>query len=172
MNQRMAQRYWKDLAGGGRKPAVAWQALLGNPQQAVEMLKINLKQAAAAKGIAGALESLVVPLPQEGQELLDASPPVPPVMRALQQALEQTTSEEARTHYRQLLDAASRPMPLEMRRPILGILLAEQLDTAESRKLIEEIASGPAGGFDTQVAKAALVRIRWREDVRNRTEHE
>jgi hypothetical protein len=172
MNQRMAQRYWKDLAAAGRKPALAWQALLGNPQQAVDMLKINLKQAAAAKGIAGALESLVVPLPEEGHELLDASPPVPPVMRALQQALEKTTSEEARTHYRQLLDAASRPMPPEMRRPILGILLAEQLDTAESRKLIEEIAAGPAGAFDTQVAKAALVRIRWRGDVRDRTEHE
>jgi WD40 repeat protein len=172
INQRMAQRYWKDLAGEGRKPALAWQALLGNPEQAVEMLKIYLKQAAAAKGIAGALENVIVPSPVEGNELSDASPPVPPVMRALQQALEKTTSEEARTHYRQLLDAASRPMPPEMRRPILGILLAEQLDTAESRKLIEEIAAGPAGAFDTQVAKAALVRIRWREDVRDRTEHE
>ena len=48
------------------------------------------------------------------------------------------------TSLKQLLDAASRPLSPEMRRPILGILLAEQLDTAESRKLIEEIAAGAA----------------------------
>ena len=52
INQKMAQQYWKDLAGDGRKPAVAWQMLLRNPEQAVEMLKTNLKQAALTKGIA------------------------------------------------------------------------------------------------------------------------
>jgi WD40 repeat protein len=169
INQKMAQQYWKDLAGDGRKPAVAWQMLLRNPEQAVEMLKTNLKQAALTKGIAGALENTIVPLPEEGREPLDASPPVPPIMRALQQALEKATTEEARNNYKQLLDAASRPMSPETRRPILGILLAEQLDTAESRKLIEEIAAGPAGAFETQVAKSALVRIRLREDMRDKT---
>lgn len=163
MNQKIAQQYWKDLAGEGRKSALAWQALLGNPEQAVEMLKLNLKQAASAKGIAGALENVIVPLPEEGQEPLDAPPPVPPMMIALQQALEKAISDEARNHYQQLLDTASRPMSPEMRRPLLGILLAEQLDTAESRKLIEEIAAGAAGAFETQVAKSALVRIRLRE---------
>jgi hypothetical protein len=60
-------------------------------------------------------------------------------------------------------------MSPEMRRPILGILLAEQLDTPESRKLIEEIAAGAAGAFETLVAKAALVRIRLRQDIRDRS---
>ena len=93
-------------------------------------------------------------------------------MRALQQALEKATTEEARNNYKKLLDAASRPMSPETRRPILGILLAEQLDTAESRKLIEEIAAGAAGAFETQVAKSALVRIRFREDMRDKTVRE
>ena len=169
MNQTLAQQCWKDLAGEGRKPALAWQTLLRNPEKTVEMLTINLKQVASAKGIAGALESFLVLLPEEGDEALDASPPEPPIMRALQQALEQATSEEARNQYKQLLDAASRPMSREMRRPILGTLLAEQLDTAESRKLIEDIAAGAAGAFETQVAKSALVRIRLREDARDKT---
>jgi WD40 repeat protein len=169
MNLNMAQRYWEDLGGEGRKPAIAWQTLLGNPEQAVEMLKINLRKAGTAKGITGALESVIAPLPEEGHELLDASPPVPLMMRALHEALEKATSDEAQKHYKQLLDAASRPMSPEMRRPILGILLAEQLHTAESRKLIEEIADGAAGAFETQVAKSALVRIRLREDARRKT---
>ena len=169
MNQRMAQQYWKDLAGEGRKPALAWQALLGNPEQASEMLKTNLKQAASAKGIAGALESAIVPLPNEGQQPFDALPPIPPIMRALQQSLEKATTEEARNNYKQLLDAASRPMSPETRRPILGILLAEQLNTAESRKLVEDIAAGAAGAFETQVAKSALVRMRLREEMRDKT---
>ena len=168
MNQKIAQQCWKDLAGEGRKPALAWQTLLGNPEQAVEMLKINLQQVASAKGIAGALESVIVPLPEEGREALDASSPVPPIVRALQQALEKTTSEEARKHYKQLLDTASKPMSPEMRRPILAILLAEQLDTVESRKLIEEIAAGAAGAFESQVAKSALVRIRLRANIRDK----
>jgi hypothetical protein len=172
MNQKMAQQYWEELGGEGRTPALAWQTLLGNPEQTVEILKINLKQVASAKGIAGALESVIVPLPVEGHELLDASPPIPPMMRALQQALDKATSEESQNHYKQLLDAASRPMSPEMRRPILGILLAEQLDTAESRKLIEEIAAGAAGAFETQVAKSALVRIRLREDMSDKTARE
>jgi WD40 repeat protein len=172
MNQKIAQQYWKDLAGEGRKPALAWQALLGSPEQAVEMLKINLKQVASAKGIAGALENVIVPLPEEGQEPLDAPTPVPPMMIALQQALEKATSDEARNHYKQLLDTASRPMSPEMRRPILGVLLAEQIDTTESRKLIEEIAAGAAGAFETQVAKSALVRIRLRENTSDNTAHE
>jgi WD40 repeat protein len=169
ISQKMAQQYWKDLAGDGQKPAVAWQMLLRNPEQAVEMLKTNLKQAALAKGIAGALENTIVPLPEAGREQLDGSSPESPMMRALQQALEKATTEEARNKYKELLDAASRPMSPETRRPILGILLAEQLDTAESRKLIEEIAAGAAGAFETQVAKSALVRIRSREDTRNKT---
>ena len=172
MNQKMAQQYWEDLAGEGRKPALAWQTLLGNAEQAIEMLKINLKQVASAKGIAGALETVIVPLQEEGDKSLDGSPPEPPMMRALQQAIENATSEETRNQYKQLLDAASRPMSPEMRRPILGILLAEQLDTADSRKLIEEIAAGAAGAFETQVAKSALVRIRLREDTRDKTVRE
>jgi WD40 repeat protein len=166
MNQTFAQRYWNDLAGEGRKPALAWQALLVDPEQTVEMLKINLKQVASATGIVGAPENTVVPLPDDVYEPLDASPPEPPTMRALQQALEKAPSEEARNQYKQLLDAASRPMSPEMRRPILGILLAEQLDTAESRKLIEDVAAGAAGAFETQVARSALVRIRLKQDMR------
>ena len=85
-NQKMAQQYWKDLAGEGRKPAPARQTLLGNPEQAVEMLKINLKQVASAKGIAGVLENVIVPVPEDDHEPLDVVPPMPPIMRALQQA--------------------------------------------------------------------------------------
>jgi WD40 repeat protein len=169
MNQRFAQQQWNDLAGDGRKPALAWQTLLRNPEQAVEMLKVNLKQVTSEKGIEDALESAIVPLPEEGQGPLDAAVSIPPMMRALQQALERATSDEARNHYKQLLDAASRPISPETRRPILGILLAEQLDTAESRKLIEKIAAGPAGALETHVAKSALVRIRLREDMRDKT---
>jgi hypothetical protein len=88
-------------------------------------------------------------------------------MHALQQAIQETNSFEAQIIYRLLLDAASRPMSPEMRRPILGILLAEQLDTAESQKLIEKIAAGDAVACQTQVAKSALVRIRLREDTRD-----
>lgn len=172
MNQKMAGQCWKDLAGEGRKPALAWQTLLSNPEQAVEILKINLKQVSSAKGIADAFENVIVPLPEESHEPSDASLAVPPMMRALQQALEKATSDEARSHYKQLLDIASRPMSPEMRRPILGILLAEQLDTAKSRKLIEEIAAGAAGAFETQVARSALVRIRLREDTRDKSAHE
>jgi hypothetical protein len=172
MNQKMAQQYWKDLGAEGRNPALAWQSLLGNPEQASAMLKTNLKRVASTKGIAGVLESAIAPLPQDGHELLDASAPEPPIMRALHQALDKATTEEARNQYKQLLETASRPMPPEMRRPFLGILLAEQLDTSESRKLIEDIAAGAAGAFETQVAKSALNRIRLRGDTRDETARE
>jgi hypothetical protein len=172
MNQKLAQKYWQDLAGEGRKPALALQSLLGNPKQTVEMLKINLKPVVAANGNANEVESVNAPSPEEGDKLLDASPPEPPMMRALHEAFERATSDDARNHYKELLDAASRPMKPEMRRPILGIMLAEQLNTTESRKLLEEIATGAAGAFETQVAKSALVRIRLREDTRDKTVHE
>jgi hypothetical protein len=136
------------------------------------MLKINLKPVAAANGNADELESVNAPSPEESDELLDASPPIPPMMRALHDALEKATSDDSRSHYKELLDAESRPMKPERRRPIIGILLAEQLNTEESRKLLEEIATGPAAAFETQVAKAALVRIRLREDTRDKTVRE
>jgi hypothetical protein len=136
------------------------------------MLKVNLKQVTSETGIAGALESDIISLPEEGQEVLEVSSPVPPRMRALQQALEKATAEEAQKHYKQLLDAASRPLSSETRRPILGILLAEQLDTPESRKLIEEMAAGATEAFETQVAKSALVRIHLREDKGENATHE
>lgn len=164
MNQRISQQQWKDLAEEGRKPALAWQTLLGNPEQAVGMLKINLKQAIATKGVASEFGNIIVRFSEGHGEPLDGSSPVPPMMRALQQTLEKTKSDATRKHYQELLDIASRPMPPEMRRPILGILLAEQLGTAESINLIEEIAARPAGAFETQVAKSALVRIRLREE--------
>jgi hypothetical protein len=93
-------------------------------------------------------------------------------MRAVQQSLEKATTDEARNRYKQLLDTASRPMKPESRRPILGILLAEQLNTPDSRKLIEEIAAGPAGAFETEVAKSALVRIRLREATQDKASHD
>jgi hypothetical protein len=167
MNPRMTQQYWQDLAGEGQQPALAWQALLGGPQHAVAMLRVKLKESLPAKGLAGALEHIIVPLPEEGKDIMDGSSPTPPILLALQQSLEKSTTDDERVRYEKLLDAASRPLSPEMRRPILGILLAEQLDSEESRDLIEEIAAGPAGAFATQVAKAALVRIRMREDWRD-----
>lgn len=166
MNQKMAQQFWKDLAGEGRKPALAWQTLLGSPEQAVEMLASNLQQAVTAKGIVGALETALVPVANAGQEPLDTVP-IPPLMRVLRQAVDQAVSEDARKRYESLLDSASRPMLPEARRPILGILLAEQLNTTKSRKLLEQIAAGAAGAFETQVAKAALIRLRLRDDLRD-----
>jgi WD40 repeat protein len=165
MNQKMAQQYWNDLAGEGRKPAIAWQTLLRNPEQAAELLKTNLRRIAAAKGFAGMLQSVIVPLPDEISELVDASAPVPPIMRALQQGLDAAATEEARSDYKRLLEAASRPMSPKARRPILAVLLAEQLDTPDSRKLIEEMAAGAAGAFETRVAKSALLRIRSKETL-------
>lgn len=172
INQKAAQQYWKELGAGERKAANAWQALLRDPKQATEMLKTNLKQAISAKGLTGALENVVVPQPEEGHEPLDTLPPIPPLMRALQQALEKAATDESRNRYKQLLDTASRPMKPESRRPILGILLAEQLNTPDARKLIEEIGTGPAGAFETEVAKSALVRIRLRETTQDKASRE
>lgn len=159
MNRNYTKRYWNDLAADGQKLAQAWQTLLANPEPAIEMLRTNLKRVMSEKGVVGALEGVVVPAAGDGQVMMDGSTPVQPIVRALQQAIEKTTAEETRKQYQQLLDAAARPMSPEMRRPILAILLAEQLNTPASRELLEEVAAGPAGAFETQVAKSALVRI-------------
>ena len=162
-NAKIADRYWVDLAGDGRKPALALQYLLGDPAQALEMLKRNLRPAAAAKGIAGALEELGVPLPNSDDDSSDSSQPVSPVIRALQHALRQSPTEDAAARIKLLLDEAALPMSPEMRRPIIGVLLAEQLNTEESRHFLQQMAGGATSGLETQVAKAAMQRIKLKQ---------
>ncbi|MGE3637383.1 MAG: WD40 repeat domain-containing protein [Pirellulales bacterium] len=165
LNKQTAKRCWDELLAAGRTPVLAWHHLLRNPAQATALLKDNLSQGEANKGVAAFLENALASLPVDEHDLADGSSPVSPMMLALKQAREKAPTDEARTYYEQLLDAASRPMLPKARRPILGILLAEQLNTEESRKLIEEFAAGPAGAFETQVAKSALVRIRSRAET-------
>jgi WD40 repeat protein len=164
MGDTAAQRYWNELGEEGRKPAIAWQYLIRNPKGATEMLRKNLNQIASEPGLADAFENAIASLSSEGRAASDGSPPVPLMMQALHQAIEKAPSDESRAHYQQLLDAASRPLSPETRRPILAILLAEQLDTAESQELIEKFAAGAGTAYETQVAKAALARIRSNAD--------
>jgi WD40 repeat protein len=103
-----AQQYWDDLGRAERKPALALQTLLGDPNPAAEMLKRNLRPATPAK---------------------DVTAPV------------------------------AAPMSPDTRRSILGILLAEKIDTVESRRILEQMAGGAADAPETVVAKEALLRL-------------
>ena len=51
------------------------------------------------------------------------------------------------------------PMSPDTRRSILGILLAEKIDTVESRRIVEQMAGGAGNAPETEVAKAALQRL-------------
>ena len=98
LNAKMAKQYWKDLGGEGRKPAIALQALSAAPEQAVEMLKQNLKPAAAT-GLAGLLERVTALQLDDAENSSDLLQSDPRSIRILRQSLEKSSSEENHSTY-------------------------------------------------------------------------
>jgi WD40 repeat protein len=152
-------RLWADLAANDA--ATAYQAictLRASPRQAVGLLERHLKPVPAVdvKRVAHALRDLdsdefaarerAVKLLAEVAEAAEA---------ALRQALDAKPSAEARRHLEQLLDQVEASAAGRRQR---ALEVLEQIDSAQSRRLLKSLAHGAPGARLTRAAQAALDR--------------
>ena len=119
----------------GRKPAIALQALLAAPEQAVEMLKQNLKPAAAT-GLAGLLERVTALQLDDAKRAICSNP-----IRRQFAFCDSRLRNHRRRKPQHISRAFSKLRPIPCRPSCAvqfsGVILAEQLNTAESWRLIE-----------------------------------
>jgi WD40 repeat protein len=152
-------RLWDDLAANDAATAYgAICALRASPRQAVRLLERHLKPQpeADAKRIARALRDLdsdeFAIRERAAKELADVAEAAEP---ALRRALDGKPSAEVRRRLEQLfgqIEAAAggrRPRALEV---------LEQIDSAESRRLLAALTHGAPGARLTREARAALDR--------------
>jgi WD40 repeat protein len=79
---------------------------------------------------------------------------------ALRQALDAKPSSEIVKRVRELLDTIAKPVaPAEMLRQLRAIEILEQINTAQSRQLLQELGKGAVGARLTEEAKGALERM-------------
>jgi WD40 repeat protein len=82
---------------------------------------------------------------------------------ALKEALEAKPSSEVGKRLRQLIDALAKPAPGgEVVRQVRAIEVLEQINTAQARQLLQELAKGAAGARLTEEAKTAVDRLQSR----------
>jgi hypothetical protein len=94
---------------------------------------------------------------QEAAALGDAAEPF------LQEALEMTTSPEARHRIRRLLaDLANQPIILtaDQQRTIRAVQILEQIGGSEAGEILERLTAGQPSARLTQEAKSALARLK------------
>jgi WD40 repeat protein len=164
MTAHEAEQCWRDLIKGGNIPAMALWRLLGDPDQTVEVLQRHLRPATTGKDIATLVAALNAPEREDRDtaeaELQQFGPSIAPI---LDKALHDTPSEEAAARIVRLMDSITRPMSALPRRLVLGIWLAEHLDTSSSRAIL--MATGAPDALVTNAAQEALRRLKANPNV-------
>jgi RNA polymerase sigma factor (sigma-70 family) len=152
-------RLWADLAANDAATAYgAICTLRASPRQAVGLLERHLKPAPAvdAKQVAHALRDLdsdqFAARERAVKELAQVAEGAEATLR---QALNAMPSAEARRHLEQLLDQIEASAAGRRQR---ALELLEQIDSAESRRLLKALAHGAPGARLTRAAQAALDR--------------
>lgn len=78
--------------------------------------------------------------------------------------LKQKPDDDAAARMDRIVDAATLPMPSQLRRSVLAISLAEQLDSIKACEILKAMAGGATEAPETIAAQAALRRIKLKED--------
>jgi hypothetical protein len=156
--------WWDALAGAeaGAAYTAAW-GLASDPDGATALLGKQLRP--VMPGDAVRVKSLVEELDHEDfdtreraeRELAGMSEGV---VVELRQALERTTSAEARNRLRRLVDALEQPVPSGKQLQTLRAVEAlELMGTKEAREVLRRLAGGAPGARVTREAKASLERL-------------
>jgi hypothetical protein len=152
---------WTDLASDdGARAFRAMRALHAAPASTVEYLRANLRpirvpDAERVQRLLADLDADVFEVrEQASRRLALIAEGAEPLLR---QALRERMPLEARRRIRHLLDALAVDSP-ERCRCARAVEVLEWLNTAESRRLLKELADGAADAQLTREAKAALTR--------------
>ncbi len=158
-----AVRAWMELGGEPRKAFAARGALALAPDQAVLLLKERLTPVPALdprlarRLIAELDDGRFVTRQKAQQELEDLGERAGD---ALQEALKNKPSLEARRRIEALLQKLRRPVrDAETLRSLRGIAVLEDIGTPQARALLEALAKGAGTARRTREAKAALERM-------------
>ncbi len=155
---------WADLAG--EDAAKAFQGickLTGTPRQAIPLLRARLRPAAPVdiqkirKWVAD-LDSDDFAVRQQAERELEKLGEL--AVPALSKLKAEPPSLETRRRAERLLErVTAQALTAEQLRLVRALEVLEQINTAEARRLLEELAKGAPGALLTREAQAALERL-------------
>ncbi len=158
--------WWKDLISedAGLAYAAVWKLSSAPPGIVMRYLQANLKPAPQPNSVEVA--GLVKDLGNEefairekaSKRLAELGPPVAPTLR---EAAGTSELPEVRKRTKELMDklSGSFQTPEGLRRIALDHCFGERVGSADARKLLTDLASGPSGYVETDAAIAALERL-------------
>lgn len=158
--------FWNDLASGNA--AVASQAtwtLAAAPKQAVPFLKEKLPPATTPPNLQKRLQTLIADLNHDefarrqkaSEALAKLGKLAEPTLR---QALLEPASLEAQRRLKSLLERLQETVPTPERlRAYRTITVLEWIATPEARQVLQGLAKGAPGAWETEEAKAVLKRL-------------
>jgi RNA polymerase sigma factor (sigma-70 family) len=165
LSSKELESLWENLADADASHAFkAMKELRTGPRQAVELLRGHLRPVAAAD--AERVKRLIADLDADAfavreratKELEKLGESIEPFLR---QAVQGTPALELRRRVDRLLDKLTGDSP-ERWRKLRALEVLEWLNTAESRRLLDQLAHGAPGAGLTREAKASLDRLRER----------
>jgi hypothetical protein len=155
---------WAELADGQDEGDRAGKGLAAAPEEAIPFLKDRLRRAAAAEDrarrpIAGLDDDEFDVREKASHELEGLGPEAAFPLRL---ALQGSPSVEARTRIQKALDKIKTPQgepDFQPRSVTLALAVLEEIGTPDARRVLEELAKGPAQSVVTREAGAALERL-------------
>jgi hypothetical protein len=165
-------RLWADLAGtDARKAQVAIWTLVDMPGSALKLFGHRLRPMPL---MPADIPRLIVQLDSDRYADREAALKQleclgPGAVPELQKVLDAQPSAEVRRRVGALLatpHAVRPPRSAEARRRVRSVRVLERIGSAEACRLLNELATGPAGAEETWQAKAALARLAARPGAR------
>jgi WD40 repeat protein len=158
------EHLWAELAAGQDEGAWAGKKLAATPEEAVPFLKDRVQRAAAAeeraRRLITALDDDVFAVRERASRDLEGLGPEAAL--PLQLALQGSPSAEARMRIEKALGKIKTPQgkpDFQPRSVWLALAVLEEIGTADARRVLEELAKGPAKAVVTREARAALERL-------------
>jgi WD40 repeat protein len=159
------RHYWSEMLAGTADAKTA-DALVADPRAATTFLKDRLTRSAevevAARRLIAQLDDDKFAVREKASR--DLASLGPTAEATLRQAANDHRSPEVRQRLRNILDAMKQRKKAEEgfgpERVRMATALLEKIDAPESRRAIEELASGPAEATATREARAVLERLK------------
>ena len=159
---------WADLAGPDAAAAfTTMRTLWGNPRLALALLQERLRPSAdpdpsRIPQLIASLDDARFPEREAAMKALASLGKL--AGPALRQALGSTPSPEARRRIEQLLERCEQAAPsAETLRSLRAIEVLEQINSPESRQVLEKLTKGPPSAEATREARAAFQRMALRK---------
>jgi WD40 repeat protein len=153
--------YWKHLDGEAKLAHAALAALLGDPQQAVALLRERVRpvEPVPAERVQKLLAALDAADFDEreaaARQLQQLGERAEPALRA---ALEKNPSAEVKRQLRELLEDPWKVRSPEALRVLRAIEVLDHIGSPEAKALLERLAKGDPLARETQAARTALDR--------------